>query len=122
MKEIRITDNKTIQAIQEEFSDHFPFLKLEFYASAHTVGEGSANDDRIDPKLTIGAIRTKLNPGELSIHGNQKVSTLEEAFQEFFGLSVQVFRKSKELWLQTTSTDEWTLSEQNESGKAMSQD
>jgi hypothetical protein len=49
-----------------------------------------------------------------------KVSELEELFEEVFGLSVQVFRKSGESWLQTTTTDSWTLNQQNLKGKEMS--
>jgi hypothetical protein len=48
-----------------------------------------------------------------------KVSELEELFQEVFGLSVQIFRKSGENWLQTTTTDFWTLNQQNNKGKDM---
>lgn len=69
---------------------------------------------------TIGEVRNKHNSGEVSIHGNQKVSTLESNFHDTFGLNVQVFRKSANLWLQTTVTDEWTLSQQNETAKEFS--
>jgi hypothetical protein len=43
-----------------------------------------------------------------------KVGELEHAFNVKFGLSAQVFRKSGEIWLQTTTTDTWTLAKQNE--------
>ena len=45
-----------------------------------------------DANKTIGDIRSKHNSGELSIHGNQKVSTLEQVFHDHYGLNVQVFR------------------------------
>lgn len=117
MTEINITDNKTIEEIREEFQGHFPFLKLEFYSAEHQSGQGSGNDALLDPSMSIGEARTKHNAGEVSIHGNQKVSTLETTFHDTYGLNVQVFRKSGDLWLQTTTTDEWTLSEQNETAK-----
>ncbi len=47
-----------------------------------------------------------------------KVRTLENVFYETYGLKVQVFRLSGNIWLQTTSTDEWTLHEQNRKGGA----
>ena len=113
MTEINITDSKTIAEIQEEFQGHFPFLKLEFYSSEHDSGEGSGKEEMIDAAKSIGDARTKHNAGDVSIHGNQKVSTLEATFHDAYGLNAQVFRKSGEVWLQTTTTDEWTLSEQN---------
>lgn len=117
MTEIKITDDKTIEQVQSEFTEHFPLLKIEFYQTKHATGEGTPEALRVDVKRTIGDARTKNNDGTLSIHGNQKVSTLEQAFHDVFGLNVQVFRKSGTLWLQTTTTDEWTLSEQNETAK-----
>jgi hypothetical protein len=42
-----------------------------------------------------------------------KVGELENLFAEKFGLYVQLFRKSGKVWLQTTTTDTWTLKEQS---------
>jgi hypothetical protein len=112
-----IKDSKLISVIQKEFNDKFPFLKLEFYEKKHAIGEGSEKTEKIDPGKIIAEIRSKHNTGELSINGHLKVKTLEEHFADDYGLSVQVFRKSGDIWLQTTSTDEWTLSEQNEHGR-----
>lgn len=119
MTEIIITDDLSIQQIQDKFNAHFPYLKIEFFKSAHQEGEGSSKDNIITTNHIIGEIRYNHASGEVSMHGNQKVSTLEEAFKEKYGLNVQVFRKSGKVWLETTKTDEWTLSEQNKMGEEM---
>ena len=111
-----ITDTKTLREVKMEFQDKFPFLKIEFYRGTHAEGQGSLEKDHLDETMTIGQARKIHKDGEMGIHGNLKVSSLEQTFQEDYGLNVQVFRRSGELWLQTTSTDEWTLSEQNEKG------
>jgi len=36
--------------------------------------------------------------------------------EDQFGLHVQIFRKSGDLWLQTSKTDEWTIEHQNARG------
>ncbi len=115
--EIKINDTDTIEAIKARFTDHFPYLKLEFYAKEHESGEGSTNDSIIPSTAHLSEIRSVHNSGELSIHGNQKVSTLEQAFHDHYGLNVQVFRRSGDIWLQTTATDDWTLSEQNQTAE-----
>jgi len=120
MTDIAITDSTTIEDVQKEFSSHFPFLKIEFYEEEHTTGEGTPESHRVNVERTIGEARTKHTAGKLSIHGNQKDSTLEQAFHDVYGLNVQVFRLSGSLWLQTTTTDDWTLSEQNETAKDFS--
>lgn len=111
-----ITNDKKIADIQTEFSEKFSNLKIEFYQTPHEVGEGTKEELKYDPNSTIGEIRKKGSEGDLSIHGNLKVETLESKLAEQFGLNAQVFRKSGNVWLQTTKTDDWTLSEQNDRG------
>jgi hypothetical protein len=114
---MRISDNKRLLDVKREFSEKFPFLKIEFYRRQHEVHQGSPERHHIPAETTIGEARLVHEEGELSINGHLKVSTLEQNFFEKFGLNVQVFRKSGNLWLQTTATDDWTLAEQNERGK-----
>jgi hypothetical protein len=116
-KEMKITDSKKLLDIKKEFSEKFPYLKLEFYAKEHKEGEGSGANLKIDGDLTIGAVRSSHEEGDLSIDGHLKVSTFERMFFEKYGLNVQVFRKSGTIWLQTIKTDDWTLAEQNSRGK-----
>ncbi len=111
-----ISDSKKISEIQSEFNAKFQNLKIEFYTKQHEAGEGNTEKTQIDANKTIGEIRTVQSSGELSINAHQKVSTLEGRLKEDYGLNAQVFRKSGNIWLQTTSTDHWTLSEQNEQG------
>jgi hypothetical protein len=111
-----ISNEKTLRQVKQEFQEKFLWLKLEFYARGHEPGEGSFERDHLDDTLTVGDARSITAEGEMSIHGNLKVSSLEQEFQDRYGLNVQVFRRSGEVWLQTTSTDEWTLAEQNEKG------
>lgn len=121
MTELIITDDFTIHQVQDKFQEHFPFLKIEFFKTSHDEMEGSPKENMITENHLLGDIRTNHSAGELSIHGNQKVTTLEEHFEENYGLNVQVFRKSGKNWLETTKTDEWTLSEQNRTGEEMSE-
>ena len=111
-----ITDDKKLIDIQREFNQKFPFLKIEFYSGHHDPGEGSPQQERLDAQKTIGAVRTIQKEGSMRVDGRMKVSTFEQAFDEKYGLNVQVFRKSGNLWMQTTSTDSWTLDEQNRKG------
>jgi hypothetical protein len=42
---------------------------------------------------------------------------VEREFRERFGISIQVLRKEKDGWVQTTGTDDFTLKELNETGR-----
>lgn len=112
--EIHINKTKTINSIQEEFQKHFPYLKIEFYNHAHSQGEGSLKKNTLNSNLTIEAVQKHELSDTIKINGLTKVGDLESTFAKNFGLSVQVFRKSGKLWLQTTTTDNWTLAEQNQ--------
>lgn len=113
-----IKDAKQINDIQKEFNAKFPFLKLEFYKTQHGVGEGTPDKEKLNAQKTIGEVRNIHNTGDLSINENMTVITLEQELYNTYGLNAQVFRKSGNLWLQTTSTDDWTLKVQNEKGGA----
>lgn len=113
--EIQIDKTKTIKSIQEEFQKNFPCLKLEFYSQGHSQGEGSSMKDTLNSNLTIEEVQKKHEFSDtMIINELMKVGELEDAFANKFSLSVQVFRKSGKLWLQTTTTDNWTLAKQNE--------
>ncbi|MDX1940500.1 MAG: hypothetical protein SFU99_08110 [Saprospiraceae bacterium] len=111
-----ISDSKKIKDIQQEFTQKFPYLKIQFYGQPHEAGEGSSVRQQISEEKTIGSVRQIHNEGNFVIKDQMAVGEFEKAFYEKFGLSVQVFRKSGDLWMQTTSTDEWTLAEQNRKG------
>ena len=115
--EIHITKNKTLREISEEFNQKFPYLKLDFYAHTHQKGQGTPISDRLDLDQTIAQVGNFDHDEDISIHANQQVRTLEQTFQEHYGIGVQVLRKSGRVWLQSTATDSWTLHKQNEVGK-----
>lgn len=112
--EMIIEKSKTLHEVQEAFHSLFPYLKLEFYKGEHLQAVGSAKQDTLESHLSITDVQQKNEEGSLSIQGSMSVAALEQAFQETFGLSVQVFRKSGTTWLQTTTSDSWTLNEQNQ--------
>lgn len=108
-----ISDDKKLEEIQKEFNAKFPYLKIKFYRKEHQSNEGSTAAELLDPRQTIGQVRSTGKSEDVSISGYLKVKTFEQIFADKYGLNVQVFRQSGDLWLQTTSTDDWTLNEQN---------
>lgn len=118
--EIIIDNKKKIKDIQEIFNNKFPFLKIEFFEKSHNTGDASPKKQLIDSVKTIGDCRKTSNMGAVYIVPSKTVSAIEESFEKDFGLHVQVFRKAGKVWLETTSTDSWTLEKQNEIGQEFS--
>jgi hypothetical protein len=59
--------------------------------------------------------------GTIELSDYMTVGELENILRTEFGLSAQVSRKSGILWLETTMTDKWTLKQQNDHGKELSE-
>ena len=114
---MKIANDRKIKDIQDEFSEKFPGLKIHFYSGRHEGGSAIPPDLQISPDKTVAQAGGNGHEGEISLDGHLKVATLEDVFWREFGLNVQVFRLSGNLWLQTSTTDQWTLAEQNRKGE-----
>lgn len=119
---LHVDDKRVISSIQEDFNSAFPYLKIEFFKKPHEAGEASPLSEMLPSDSTLGKWRTIHNEGDLTITAETKVDEVETMFQEKFGISAQVFRKSGAVWLETSATDSWTLKEQNEQGEFMEQE
>jgi|GEM_PF-256234 len=119
---MKIYNSKQLKTLQKEFSDRFPFLKIEFFKNPHPYGVNSGEVEKLDAELTVGDVRKMENVGKLTMDGDLPVGVFEKILEERFGLFVQVYRNSYGKWLQTWVTDIWTLEEQNNRGKVLSQD
>ncbi len=115
---IVINDTLSIRDIQEKFSERYPFLKIEFFRKEHSKHTGSKKELMIPSDMLLQDCRSVHNKGNLEIHPSTTVMKLEQEFQESYGLSAQVFRKSGDVWIETTVTDDWTLAKQNEEAES----
>ena len=118
--ELHIEDLKKLKDIKKQFSEHYPYLKLEFFNHSQVQGKGSPKSDMITGDLTFGEIRKVHNEGDITIKSDMQVIIVEKEFENKYGIHAQIFRKSGDLWLETNATDSWTLKEQNDTGALMS--
>ncbi len=114
-----IIDNKKIKTLQDEFNSVFPYLKIEFFSRSHQPGKGSPKSMIKSPDKTLAECRL-LHEGQMSITPSMTVTELEQEFEKIYGLHIQVFRKSGQVWLETSVTDGWTLDMQNKQGESLS--
>lgn len=116
---LEVNGEQTIEGLQYEFNLHFPFLRIEFIRENIKKGSRDPKNLIISTNENIRQIQSKNKTGRVSYNKSTTVNELENSFLEDFGLNVQVFRKSGSIWLVTTSTDDWTLEQQNEEGKSI---
>jgi len=117
---LHITPARCISDIQKEFTTEFPFLKIEFFNNKSSSRSAFSANQLIPNSRTVGNSRLTCAEGDIEIDEEVKVNELEKIFKDRFNLAVQVFRKSGNLWLETTMTDNWTLQQQNTHGREIS--
>jgi hypothetical protein len=105
---IDISDKKTIEIIQEDFSKMFPYLKIEFIS-------GTA---KLSGK-TLGEYGTRHNGGFMGISPKTTVAELVKNFYDYYNLAIEVLRHSGKAWLKASKTDYWTLEQQNKLGEEL---
>ena len=119
---MKITMTSTLQHIFDQFCVAFPFLKLEFYTEKHILNEGSDASDQLTHNIWLNNFQPDLIEMDFNINGEISVAEFEKMMKDKFNLNVQVFRKSAKIWLQTTSTDYWSLNKQNGKGERSTTD
>lgn len=113
---MKINKTSKLSELKEQFQNIYPGLKIEFYYKEHDDHAGSHVSVEINDNPMVSEISSDFEEGNINLYQGRTVAQVEKDFEELFGLHVQVFRKSKELWLQTISTDDWDLDTQNRKG------
>lgn len=112
---ISVTGQKKLSTIQSEFSSKFPQLGLMFFSIEESRKAERGEQIRPLPSdQTVASVRTKAAKGDMSIHGNTTVGSLEGNFRTDYGLYVQVcyMRDGKPVYT-GESLDAVSLSELN---------
>jgi hypothetical protein len=117
--ELIIKGDKTIAQLQREFSEVFPFLKIEFFDVPYKADKALPRDKMIKHDRKLSAIKRMHGEGAVQVLPGDKVGDFETRLWDTFGLSAQVFRKSGNMWIETSLTDQWTLERQNNEGLEM---
>ena len=110
---IAINNSRKIFAIQEEFSNMFPCLKLEFFAKPSRPGAAPSKKLVRHSSKTLQDCRAISREGTIDILPSMNISDLKENFRDIYGLSVEIFRKAENGADDTPVSDKLTLEEAN---------
>lgn len=110
---ISIFEGQTIGSIQNFFAETYPFLKIDFFKNIDLNGIG------ITRKLDSGYGLFSMPTANICLSGSKTIRLLKDELKSATGLLVKVFRKSGNVWIETSLTDDWSLERQNEEGKSM---
>ncbi len=85
--DISLSGNKKIKTLQKEFTKKFPHIRLSLYPLSE---KRKKTQTPHSSELKISEVRTKNNPGKVSLHGRTLVGTIEKNFDKLFGIYAQV--------------------------------
>ncbi|MEO6671146.1 MAG: hypothetical protein ABIN36_16810 [Ferruginibacter sp.] len=118
---LTINRTKKSNSIKNAFNKEFPFLKIEFFNRKHNVTDPSPETEMIKGNISLEDINPAMEASRILLDPQLSVADFEQEFMKRYGLFIQVFRKQKDVWIETTKTDNRTLGEQNEMGKQSSE-
>ncbi len=119
---IDINDKTVLKEIQKTFSDYYPFLLMKFYKKPHNKYEESKKVDELDIEKTVGEVSKKNISTTIELKPTERVSNLENEFQNKIGIPIQVFKLENGIWCQTSGLDNLTLKDLNIMGRNSSDD
>lgn len=107
--EKKIEMRSSFEEVQETFNNLYPYLKIECLKSDN-LKKVNADNKYLREKI----LRKKAC---IIINDNTTVADLVNQFKEGLHLAIRVLRKTNNLWIETSLTDNWTLERQNLAGK-----
>lgn len=107
----------TVGEVQLTFEEYFPFLRIEFY---ELYKNGRIHRRKLPADAVFNRFLKAGNTGSVQILPDITVSSLSQMVSDAFHLEAQILRKSGNVWLPSSVTDNWTLSHQNHIGQVLS--
>jgi hypothetical protein len=109
---IEVKPDMMLKDLKKQFHNYYPQLKIEFFNQSSTEHGHNSKEQLLDNDTILHTI-TGVGDGTINFTGNTSVRQFETLFAETFQLNVQVFRKSGNVYLETSNTDDWTLDQEH---------
>ena len=110
---ISINDHRKIFAVQAEFNMLFPHLRLEFLSKPSKAGAAASKKIIKERSKTLGDCRVVHTKGDLTLSHSMTVADLQQSLSDNYGLSVVIYLKSGNDWIETTGNGKLSMDEQD---------
>jgi len=117
---LQIEKGSTLKNVQKQFNNYYPFLKIEFFKKIpvdQPIYKAEIFSTVDLAKYIDGAANKVVH---IDVSRKRTVTEVEKDFEKLLGISAHVYRKSGNVWVETTLTNDWPLGEQNEEGRLIS--
>ena len=122
MMNVIISDSTYIRDIQNEFNKNYSHLWIDFFYPGNSSEMPTVKSVIIPPDTLAKHLIAIKGTVSINLSGTKTVVQLEKDFLEILGTKVKVMRKSGNVWVGTSYTNNWTLENQNFEGKDINLD
>jgi hypothetical protein len=113
---MNLNNETSIKDIQKEFNNKYPSLWIEFTCKPDAKKNFLSNTNNVNPEMKIKDLKSFYVLEPIDISGERTISEIKMDFNKKFGLQAKILRKSGNLWIGTSLTEDWTLAYQNSEG------
>jgi hypothetical protein len=119
-KHFIVQQDSDIRTVREHFAELYPYLRINFFRNKNNSHAITSQSIVFSDSVKLNEINPGFSGGTIGVSDDMSILEFENEFLRQFGLSVQLSRKSGNLWLDTVKTNQWTVKEQNDHGEAIS--
>ena len=115
-----IHGKRLVAEAERDFSLSYPYLKLQFLQYPVNTNDSLR---KASPRQRLNEISSfKADNGSIEVSDKMTIHELRQTLKSKFGLRSYLLRKSGTAWLEVTLTQEWTLKQQNDHGRELSEE
>ena len=114
-----IDKDSKAENVKKIFTNCFPFLKIELYKKPFADGYAAIKKVPLASGVCLHKFMHDTDIISIDINADITVAELENQFADI-GLIAEVFRKSGNVWIETSLTNNWSLQQQNTEGEEIS--
>ncbi len=101
-----------LKDLKKQFHSYYPHLKIEFFSEIRNQSGHNSKDQMLSNETVLSDLEGFVAT-QIEFSGDSTVAAFESMFADKAGLNVQVFRKSGNVYLETSNTDDWTLDQEH---------
>lgn len=113
-KQIQINNETFLKDIQTSFNAYYPYLKIEFLEPKKYPLEPRLKNDHYS--MQVKDLSLLQNPIAIDVSNGRTIEDIIRDFKKNTGTTINVSRKSGNIWNVITLTGSWTLESQNNAG------
>jgi hypothetical protein len=109
---IELKSEMMLMDLKKQFHSYYPHLKIEFFSEVRNESGRNSKAQMLSNETVLSGMGSFV-PTQIEFSGDTTVAAFEAMFANQAGLNVQVFRKSGNVYLETSNTDDWTLDQEH---------